>query len=76
MCNLLKLETEYNEILKRANKAELYINNKNIDLKIITEKYIPAYNKIVVQLSRILNQIIIYSQDEALNGFNLGGIKC
>lgn len=62
---------KYNELLKREKKAQLYIDNPNIDIKIISEKYIPEYQKIVRELSELLNKIGSYTQEEALEGFKI-----
>lgn len=70
----IKLKTMYNKLLKREKKAELYIDNPNIAIETIVNKYIPEYQKIVKKLSAL----ILYlnpSDDEILNGFEIiGGI--
>jgi len=67
--NIEKMKTKYNEILKRQKKAELYLDNEEIKMVIIEKTYIPEYNKIVKELSLLLNAIRIYSPEEALEGF-------
>jgi hypothetical protein len=67
----MNIKLEYNKLLQRENKAKLYLDNKNIDIEIIEKKYIPEYKKVTRELSKILNEIKIYSVQEALEGFKI-----
>lgn len=69
MNNIIELKKQYNEVLKREKKAQLYIDNPNVSDDTVYGKYMPEYQKIIRQLSRLLNEIGTYTQEEALEGF-------
>lgn len=73
MIDIDKAKKKYNELLEREKKACLYLNNKDkdIDIKIIIDKYIPAYQEITRQLSLLMKVIPGMTEDEILNGFKL-----
>ena len=52
MINYKKLENKYKELLNREEKAELYLDNKNIPIEKVME-WIPEYKKILRQLSTL-----------------------
>lgn len=69
--NVNKCKLKYNELLKREEKARLYIDNPNIDLQLIEQKYIPIYLMIVRQLSVLQMVIGECTEEEKNNGFNI-----
>lgn len=69
MINLTKLKIEYNRLLQRQKKAELYLNNPNIHMETIIYSYLPEYQRIVKKLSILLLWIPAATNDEILNGF-------
>jgi len=71
MDNLGDKKLKYNELLQREIKSKLYLDNQNIDIEIIEKKYIPAYLKITKELSKMLNDIKIYTPEDALEGFKI-----
>jgi len=66
----MKMKIKYNELLKRQKKAELYLNNPNIDMKTILYKYSPEYQRIIVKLSALIFCLEM-TDDEISNGFKL-----
>ena len=71
MDNMKAKKLKYNELLQREIKSKLYIDNKNINIEIIEKKYIPAYQELTKDLSKLLNEIKVYSVQEALEGFKI-----
>ncbi len=52
--------------MQREKKAEEYFADKSYEQ---VEKWIPEYQKIIVGLSRLLQEIPSMSEDEIFNGF-------
>ena len=71
MEDLTFLKKKYNFLLQREKKALLYLDNKNIKLEIIEKIYVPEYQKIILELSKISKQIPGAKDSELLNGFNI-----
>lgn len=71
LIELEEIKPKYNALVQRFNKAEQYLNN-NPDC----EKWIPEVQKIVRELSDIINHCkdigYIMTSDEILNGFKEG----
>lgn len=70
MINSTKMKVKYNKLLKRQKKAELYLNNPNIEMKTILYKYLPEYQRIIVKLSALMFCLKI-TENEILNGFKI-----
>ena len=71
MDNITLLKEKYNALLQREKKAWLYLNNKNIKLETIENSYIPEFQKITAELSKISSEIPGATQGELLNGFKI-----
>jgi len=63
-----KLRTEYNILLKRAQKGEAYLDNENIDVQ-KREKWIPEFLKIARRMGEIIRKLGNVTAYEILNGF-------
>ena len=71
MEDLTFLKKKYNFLLQREKKALLYLDNKNIKLEVIEKIYVPEYQKIILELSKISKQILGAKDSELLNGFKI-----
>lgn len=71
MENQTVLKKKYNDLLQREKKACLYLNNKNIKLETIEKSYIPEFNKITIELSKVGRQIKGAAEEELINGFKI-----
>lgn len=71
MGTVAEKKKQYNELLSREKKAQLYIDNPNVSMDKILNLYIPEYQRIVQRLSKLLNEIGSYTQQEALEGFKI-----
>lgn len=69
MINIKKAKAMYNKLLSREKKAELYLNNPNIEMNTILNKYLPEYQKIVKKLSVLLLYLPDATENEILDGF-------
>jgi hypothetical protein len=63
-----KTKELYNSILKKHDKAVLYMNNDEIPVE-KRMRWTEGYYEIVKDLSEILDIIGVYSAEEALRGF-------
>lgn len=63
-----ELKRQYNELLVRLMKAEIYFEDNSISTS-EKEKHIYKVKQIIDGLNKLLNQIKIYSDYEVLNGF-------
>jgi len=61
---------EYNKLLDRYYKADKYFEDENIPIKIRHEQ-LENYQKILLELSRLLVIIKNYTNKEALEGFKI-----
>ena len=64
------IKREYNQILEREQKAEVYFDRQEIPQE-EKEKHIPEYKKILYQLNNLLKVISRYAKDEILHGFKI-----
>lgn len=62
------LKRQYNELLWRFYKAEMFLDNQEISPK-EREKYIPQAKEVIIGLNELLQQIGTHTEHEALNGF-------
>lgn len=63
-----ELKRQYNELLKRFYKAEMYLENPAVSLE-EREKQIPRLQDVITGLNKLLVEIGTHTQHEALNGF-------
>jgi F0F1-type ATP synthase delta subunit len=68
--NTESLKREYNELLKREEKAVEYLDDNSIPLE-TRENYFSEYKKILDRLNEILELIGRYKREEILEGFKL-----
>lgn len=68
---ILDLKMKYNSFLEREIKAEDYLNRSTDEQY---EKWVPEFNKIVRELSRLRKLIPNITDDEVLNGFKLNDV--
>ena len=71
--SLLKLKQDYNILIQREIKAEKYLENNSI-AQATKDKWLPAFNKLTIDLSILLQQYKAYTGEEmpienVLNGF-------
>ncbi len=65
----MDIKKEYNELLKRYDKAVLYFNRDDIPRE-VKEKQIKNYQAILDGLNFYLGEIKTYTNKEAIEGFN------
>ena len=63
-----ELKKQYNEVLRRFYKAEMYLENNDIPLE-EREKHIPKAKEVIDGLNTLLKEIGTYTDHEMLNGF-------
>ena len=66
--SLTGLKKQFNALLTRCNKAEKYINAPERTEEEL-EKWMPEFMNIIAQLSFLLEEIGVHTEDEAINGF-------
>ena len=65
-----ELKNQYNSLLIRCIRAELYMDNPE-NPEEVKEKYMPEFKKIIHQLNNLLEHIGEYTHDEVCNGFQI-----
>lgn len=65
---ILESKKEYNKLLERFNKGEIYFDRKDIPQE-EKEKHLKSFQVILNRLSYLLTKIVFYTEDEVLNGF-------
>lgn len=74
--SILTLKEEYNNLLIREAKAEIYLDDNS---KSITDRelWVPEYQKVINRLGEIIEELgtngVIITKDQILGGFNLEG---
>jgi hypothetical protein len=64
------LKQQYNALLERHYKAAAYLDNQSIQID-EREKWVPSYRELVKELGRVLDKIGLYSDIEAMEGFEV-----
>lgn len=65
----MHIKQHYNIELSRYKKAEEFMNRSDVSIA-AKDKWVPEMRKITDRLSKILQSIGVYTEDEALNGFD------
>ena len=68
------LKLYYNELLIREKRAEAYLDNP-ARTSIEHEKWMPEFEKILVELNNALEKIKNFKTDEVVLGFNLDKVQ-
>ena len=66
---LNELKTEYRELKKRFDKATEFYENESVSQK-DKDKFYPAYKKLVEDIRVVYNQIILYENQEVMEGYH------
>ena len=70
MTDVRVLKIQYNKALERLNKAEAYMDNKDVPEK-ERDRWEPEFLKIVEQLNLLLIRIGEHTPEESVNGFKV-----
>ena len=62
-------KAEYNQLLKRYQKANEYFENKDIS-QAEKEMFLPEFQKVLSGMSFLLGEIKLYTKQEVMEGFD------
>ena len=71
---LSNLKQEYNKLLERFNKAEVYFKDENVPQS-EKDKHIPLYTEIVIAMSKLINEYEKLTGEDMTNELALEGFK-
>lgn len=76
MDKIMDLKRQFNALLERIRKGEVFLDDPSIPLP-EREQHIPSFIKLTRQAGAILRELrqlgVAYTQEEFLNGFSIGG---
>jgi hypothetical protein len=65
---LTETQKEYNNLLRRWDEAEKYLNNEKVPMQ-ERERWVNHAASLAINLSQLLNKIKIYQQEDVWLGF-------